>query len=87
MIAISRAVPGTKLVGINYSFLKPAQLRIRNPDGVEVLVGYGIGELISVLEPNVQLLVCSNEMHKEIPLVGGKFIIGWPSDVSICRVL
>lgn len=84
MIAIRSAPPGTPLVGIEYSFLKPAQLRIRK-DGIETLVGYGIGERISVLEPSCQFLVASHEMHKEVPLEDGSFITEWPSNVSLTR--
>ena len=85
MIAKKSAPPGAKLVPHTYSFLKPAQLRIRK-DGVERLVGYGIGEQISVLEPSIQFLVASHEMLEEVPLEDGSFVVEWPSNVSLTYV-
>jgi hypothetical protein len=86
MIAKKSAPPGAKLVPHEYSFLKPAKLRIRNVDGTERLVGYGIGERISVLEPSIQFLVASHEMLEEVPLEDGSFIVEWPSNVSLTYV-
>lgn len=85
MIMIRPAPPGAKLVPTPYSFLKPARLRIRDVDGVETLVGYGIGERIEVLEPGVQFLITSHEAHKEIPLADGGFIVEWPENLSVSR--
>lgn len=85
MITKRSAPPGTKLTSLEYSFLKPARLRIRSADGVETLMGYGIGERISVLEPAVQYLIASYEVLDEVPLADGGHIIEWPADLKVQR--
>lgn len=86
MILRKHCHPGTSLTDITYSFLKPARLLIRNQDGTEVLTGYGIGEHITVLEPSVQLLICSNEQLEQIPLADGRMIVKYPADISVVQV-
>lgn len=87
MITKLAAPEDAKLIPTSYSFLAPARLRIRDASGVETLVGYGIGEKIQVLEPDIQLLVCSHEEHDEIPLTNGVFIIEWPENLSVVNAL
>ena len=74
---------GTKMVPITYSFLEPAQVRKRLPDGTEVLMGYGIGDKIEVLEPTWwHPIVCFDKL-KEIPLADGSFIIEYSDNIKV----
>lgn len=74
---------GTSWIPHTYSFLKPARIKIRRPDGLEVLMGYGIGEQIDVLQPSCTYLVCSYEPVDEVPLPDGGAIIEWPNDITM----
>jgi hypothetical protein len=56
---------------ISYEFLHPYKAILTDKDGNKVLTGYGIGELIHIMEPSVQLLVCAYDYYKELPLEGG----------------
>lgn len=67
--------PGTPFAARKYTFVEPCKLRIRREDGRVDLIGYGIGESIAVLEPEIQLLVVPHEKLKEIPMADGSVII------------
>lgn len=76
-------VPEAKMVPTRYRFRKPAMLRIRRADGLTVMEGFGIGEIITILSPDIQYLVCSYEEWDEVPMPNGEFIVEWPEDIDM----
>ena len=79
------APPNATMVPTPYEFCEPVKLKIRKPDGTEILMGYGIGEKIEVLEPHMQFCIPSHEKWKEIPLADGSFVIEYPSNMKTRR--
>ncbi len=77
------APEGTPLVPVNYQFLKPVQMRVQYPGGSTQLKGYGIGEVLQVLEPETQFLVALTERLESIPLANGSTIIEFPEDIPV----
>ena len=77
------ASEGSHLVPIVYRFLEPIKAKVRHPDGTVILIGYGIGDKIEVLEPDVQLLLALHEKLTEIPLADGSFIIEFPERIRM----
>jgi hypothetical protein len=71
---------------IKYSLLRPATLTIRKSDGTFEKRGYGIGEILYVMEPRVQTLQSLSELLEEVPLKGGEAITGWPDDLKTARI-
>lgn len=71
---------------VKYQFLKPTRLRIQKLDGRTVLEGFGVGEVVVVLEPRVQFLIPAYERLKKIEMPGGAFIVEWPEDVWAVRI-
>lgn len=76
---------GVPLVPISYQFVKPTQMRVRFPGGSTQLIGYGIGDIIQVLEPETQWLIgySSRDRLTEIPLANGSTIIEFPEDIPV----
>jgi hypothetical protein len=67
-----RGVPGTTMYAQRYVFLEPSRLWIVYPEDLRVeLVGYGIGDTIDVMEPEIQDLGCSYEEKDFLELEGG----------------
>lgn len=64
-----------RIVAIRYRFKQPAMVTIRDVDGAMILVGYGIGDDIQIMEPDLQNLACRHEKYVEIPLVDGSHIV------------
>lgn len=67
--------PDTPLYPKKYKVIEPIKLRIRKPDGSTVLMGYGIGDVIEVMEYEAILLIPGIIKRKEIPLSDGSFIV------------
>ena len=86
MIYKKSAPPNTPLSSVKYSFLSPIRVIIRDKNGNHTLMGFGIGEQVSVLEPRVQNLVCNHEKLDEIPLDDGSFIVKYPDSIKYSRV-
>ena len=86
MIIEKQCPPGTKLTPVKYSFLKPARLRIRDVNGFERLIGYGVGEQVEVMEPSVVFLIMNYDVKETILLSDGSVIVEWPSDLSVQQV-
>ena len=86
MIYRKSAPPNTPLASVKYSFLFPTRVIIRDRDGNHKLIGYGVGEQISVLEPKVQNLVCNHEKLDEIPLDDGTYIVKYPDSIKYNKV-
>ena len=78
--------PRNRVVACTYQFMEPVQMTIRKPDGTEVIMGYGIGELIETYKPSLRLLVYTNQLLKEIPLTDGSMIIEYPADMKLQQV-
>ena len=83
MIYKQHSYPGSVLKSFTYCFLKPAKLKIRKQDGQIVLMGYGIGDRISVLKYDIVYPVAEYETLEEIPLSDGSFIVEYPNDLSV----
>lgn len=75
--------PDAYLIPVTYSFLEAVKLRVRQPDGTEVLMGYGIGDKVQVMEPNIQYLTAygRDDIRKEIPLADGSVILEFRPDL------
>lgn len=64
---------------VMYEITNPVLLKLRNPDGSEELIGYGIGEKIKILEHTSTCLVAHTpKLRKEIQMVDGRVIIEFP---------
>lgn len=77
---------GTPLTPVTYQFLEPTRMRVRQKDGTTILMGYGIGELIEVLEPQVQYLIVNHEILDTIPLADGSTIVEFSKHIRVKRV-
>lgn len=77
--------PDTPFVPMPYTFLAPARIRLRRPDGLTVLMGYGIGDIVDVLQPEVQFCIVCQDRLLEIPLADGSFMIDVPDDIQVRR--
>ena len=64
-----------------YEFLEPVRVTVRYPSGTEILVGYGIGEQVCVLESRWQTMCPNYKIRSEIPLIDGSIIIEFPRDM------
>lgn len=80
------ATPDAKMYPVAYRLRKPAKLRIRRPNGLVVLEGFGIGETFSIMEPDIQYLIPAREKLNEIPMPDGSAIIEYPEDIDLERV-
>jgi len=81
MLYKKRCPEDTPVIPVIYEFLEPVRIRIRKPDGSIVLMGYGIGERVQVLEPRIQFAVVCHERLIEIPLADGSFMIEFPDNM------
>ena len=72
-------------VAVDYQFLAPIKVRVRLVDGTEILMGYGIGDTIGVLQPAYNYMI-RGEPLKEIPLADGSHMIAFPDDLPVERV-
>jgi hypothetical protein len=81
MIYRKPAPPDSLMVPTPYEFLEPVRVKVRYPDGREVLMGYGIGETVMVMAPDVRYAVCCSDLLEEIPLADGSHIVEFPSDM------
>lgn len=71
---ITHSAPvGTQMGIVKYMFLETARLTAISPDGVEVLMGYGIGDIIEVIEPRTTFLIAGMELD-EITLKDGTLL-------------
>lgn len=77
-------VPGTTMHPAKYVFLEPARLWVVHPDDDDMqLIGYGIGEIIEVMEPAVQYLVAIHDEKEFLELADGSIAYkhgnDWPT--------
>jgi hypothetical protein len=77
--------PDSRLVPVKYSFLKPQMVRTISPSGLNVLMGYGIGDIIEVMEPNIQYLIVPREKLEKIELTDGTVILDEIEDGNLIR--
>ena len=75
--------PNTKYVPTGYQLLEPVRLRVRRPDGRVDLMGYGIGEVLEVLEPELQYAVVCHRRREEIALADGSWIVDPPTSIDV----
>ena len=71
------APPNTEMLPVDYSILEPVRVRINDE-----LIGLGVGDIVTVLEPVAQYLITSYERLERIPLADGRFIDN-PPDLVI----
>ena len=71
------APPNTEMIPIDYSILEPVRVRINDE-----LIGLGLGDIVTVLEPAMQYLITPHERLDRIPLADGRFIDN-PPDLVI----
>lgn len=77
------AAPQSKLVPTKYRVTNPGYMRLRHPGLGEKLMGFGIGEIIVTLEPDVQLLIPRRLNKESIQLVGGFEAFWWDDDIAV----
>lgn len=64
---------------VTYEITNPVLLKLRNSDGREELIGYGIGEKIKILETtSICLVPHTPKLRKEIQMLDGRVIIEFP---------
>ena len=72
---------------VKYRVLIPEMMIIRNEQEYgNMLYGFGIGDIIEVMEPRVQSLACRHGVYKEIPLKDGTAIVAYDSQMKFERV-
>lgn len=59
---------------VKYMFLTPERLTVIKPDGEKVDMGYGIGDIIEVIEPSFQYCIMGEETDC-VPLKGGSVLL------------
>jgi hypothetical protein len=74
--------PGVKYIAATYVFLRPCRLRIKK-QGQEQLIGYGMGEKIKVMEPELSYCIPPSEKRTTVPLEDGGEITEWPEDLCV----
>ena len=73
------AVPDCQeTVSVSYQLLEPIEMVLETSDGHRATHGFGIGEVIEVLEPRTTLLVASYLEKSSIDLADGRRIVSWP---------
>lgn len=65
----------TKTSIVKYQFVTPLHLNVKRLDGLTILTGFGIGDIIEVLEPSMQSLACNWEPWIAIPLADGSILL------------
>jgi hypothetical protein len=82
MIWIQPAPP-QELTPHTWCFMKPAQCRLRRTDGTEVLVTYGVGDKVRVMDPSTVYSIPPIRMKEEVLLEDGTVITAWPDDLCV----
>jgi hypothetical protein len=77
--------PATPTHPTAYSFLEPVQVRLRKLDGSELVVGFGIGDIIHVMEPDWCCPVGGQPLLDELPLEDGSVIVAFPYNMRVTR--
>ena len=72
----------TLSVAKRYQLLEATEMVLQMPDGRQVLHGFGIGEVLEVMEPRVINLVYTTEQKPFIELANGSRIVSWPRQVK-----
>lgn len=81
------APPESEITPHTYRLRKAAKIRIRRPDGLVVLEGFGVGDTITIMEPRVQYLIPAHEKLVEVPMPNGGAILEYPDDIDLERVI
>ena len=77
-----------KVKPFTFEITKPVKMRVRQQDGSEVLMGYGIGDRVEILERESVCCVAHAPILKsEIPLVDGGVITEFPQDNFARRIV
>lgn len=86
MIMVQPCDPNARRSPKTWCFLAPAQARVRKPDGTVVLVGYGIGDKVRVLDPDTVYCIPPTRVKEQIDLEDGSAIIEWwPHELHVVR--
>lgn len=78
-------VEGTDYIPVKYKFRKEKLVRMRNLEGNIVYVGFGIGDMIEVMEPKVQYLTPTHERILDLELSNGERILGDSEELDLER--
>lgn len=76
----------SEFIVVKYQLLEPIEMVIEKKDGTQELHGFGIGEIVEVMEPRVVNLVATYEQKAFIKLANGDRIKKWPRVVKTTRV-
>jgi hypothetical protein len=63
---------------VRYQPLEPVNMVVETPDGLRAIHGFGIGEILEVLEPRIILPVAVYTEKSCIELADGRCIVSWP---------
>lgn len=72
----------TPFVARRYQLLEATEMVLQMPDGRQVLHGFGIGEVLEVMEPRVINLIYTTEQKSFIELADGSRIVSWPRPIK-----
>lgn len=72
----------TPFVAKRYQLLEATEMVLQMPDGSQVLHGFGIGEVLEVMEPRIINLVYTSEQKEFIELSDGSRIVSWPRPIK-----
>ncbi len=75
----------TDFVEVPYSFTYPYQAYVKSNIGVVTFTGFGIGEIVKIMEPAMQYLITRSEILNDLPLSDGSFILDCP-DLELKQV-
>jgi hypothetical protein len=76
-------VPGAKLEPHDFQVTKPGRMKIMDINGDVNLIGYGIGDIVTVMKYNVMFCVPETEQLIMIPLANGEYIIWYDDDIEM----
>ncbi len=76
-------VPGAKLVPHDFQITNPGKMEIMDINGDVTLMGYGIGDIVTVMKYGVTYLVAETEKLSMIPLVNGEYIVWYDSNIQM----
>ena len=72
-----------KVGPVRYQFIQPAQCVVETISGVRTVVGYGIGDIVEVMEPVCQYAIAGHKLLTKIPLSDGTYIVEYPNDMKL----
>ena len=76
-------VPGARMVPHDFQVTKPGRMKIMDKDGDVTLIGYGIGDIVTVMKYDVSFCVPETEKLIMIPLVDNEYIVWYDNNIEM----